>query len=226
MARAIYNGVNVKENCIHYVKDMVQNEKQELEEIRAAEMEKMEQHNKQLKSITEQFVSLRGAVVELTNANEASANEATALAQHIQTMSAFCQQLQESLTTMSGFVSMYQTANEDISAIAGQTNMLSLNASIEAARAGQQGRGFAVVAEQIRKLAESTKELITDNNEQAEEVIPKITASIHSIEELITDINEMNDKVSTIAANTEEISAQSLCVQDMADSLKEDVESL
>lgn len=226
MARAIYNDVNVKENCIHYVKDMVQNEKRELEAIREAELEKMEQHNRQLKSITEQFVSLRGAVAELTNANEASANEATALAQHIQTMSVFCQQLQDSLTTMSGFVSMYQAANDDISAIAGQTNMLSLNASIEAARAGQQGRGFAVVAEQIRKLAESTKELITGNSEQAEDVIPKITASIQSIEELIIDINQMNDKVATIAANTEEISAQSLCVQDMADSLKEDVENL
>lgn len=226
MARAIYNGVNIKENCIHYVKDMVEREKQMLQEMHDAEREEQRIHNQKLKDIMQQFIDLRESVTELTLSNEASAKEASDLAQHIQGMSGFCRDLSESLSTISNFIDMYKTTNNDISEIASQTNLLSLNASIEAARAGQHGKGFSVVAGEVRKLAESTKELIIGNNQQAEDVIPKITSSVDAIENLIADINKMSERVSTIASNTEEISAQSISVQDMADDLKSAVEQI
>ena len=226
MVRAIYNGVNVRENCVHYVRSLAEEEMKKLEEIRVREQEEQAIHQKKLADITERFVSLSDNISELNIANEASANEATNLAQHIQTISDLCENLNESVGIMSDFINVYKKSNEDISSIAGQTNLLSLNASIEAARAGEQGRGFAVVAEEIRNLSDSTKDLLSQNDQKAEAILPKVGESMDAIKNLIERINEMTEKVATIAANTEEISSQTTYVQEMTGNLRDDVEQL
>ena len=140
MARAIYNGVNVKENCVHYVKSVAENEKEKIQNLMEEEQQKQEIHNQKLADITEQFVSLSENIDQLGDANETSANEATTLAQHIQEISNFCQELNSSLATMSDFINIYKASNEDISSIAGQTNLLSLNECFH--RGGKGWRGW------------------------------------------------------------------------------------
>lgn len=226
MVRAIYNNVNVKENCVHYVRSLAEEETRTIAHLREQEKAEQELHQQKLADITERFVTLSDNISELNTANEASANEATTLAQHIQSISNLCNELNESLGTISDFINVYKQSNADISSIAGQTNLLSLNASIEAARAGEHGRGFAVVAEEIRQLSDSTKDLLSQNNEKAEAILPKVAGSMSSIEELVNRMNEMTEKVATIAANTEEISSQTTFVQEMTGALRNDVEAL
>ncbi len=233
MATAIHNGCNHKDNCIQYVKGEVEKENQT-----AMQMAKeMEEKNDQIRAknqmieqliseVSDDFDSLDTSITEMSAGNNSNATESTGISASMSDVVTFCDDLQGALVKIQDLLIKLEENNLEITNVAEETNLLALNASIEAARAGESGRGFAIIAENIKKLADSSKDTASDSDLNKEQIQSAITVLLEKAEKLIEVIDGVNARVTNLAASTEEIAASAETVSTISTDLKSKMERL
>jgi methyl-accepting chemotaxis protein len=172
---------------IHKLNDHVENQSTHISQASSA----IEEMMANIGSVTGTLINNAANVKTLIDASEVGKNG-------LQEMST---DIQEIYRESEGLLEI----NMVMKKIASQTNLLSMNAAIEAAHAGEAGKGFAVVADEIRKLAENSSEQSKTISAVLKKITEAIDKIIHSAENVLAKFEAIDTSVKTVATQEESI---------------------
>ncbi|QCX34109.1 methyl-accepting chemotaxis protein [Caloramator sp. E03] len=174
---------------------------------------------KNMDNIYEKLELVKNSAHNTKNKVNIGKSELNQLLQSIENIKESFNIVNNKVINLSNSISKVSSITDAITTIAEQTNLLALNAAIEAARAGESGRGFAVVAEEVRKLAEESRQfadeiktLVLSINQDTKEVIVtakevdnQVKSQIENVDETVKSFENILDSVETIVPTIEDV---------------------
>ena len=153
------------------------------------------------REITKAIQDAQESKKEVIHANdylEIARNEIVSLTTKVQSTAELEASLAQRMNSLSQEANDVKNVLSLISDIADQTNLLALNAAIEAARAGEHGRGFAVVADEVRKLAESTQKSLTEINATINIIVQAIIEVSQQMSDNANDVQKLSESAEDV----------------------------
>lgn len=204
MAEAIIKGVSAMTSCAQYMQHEADIRRGHIEETNTAIGEVTSELNQVVAQLTQNIGEVKEAVGDISELNSTNHDQILGLSDILDELRRQSEDINTAMESINVSVAGFSETTHDISDIARQINILSINASIEAARAGDAGKGFAVVAQEVGKLANHSQEAVAE----AEKSNALVFGDIKTVNDIVESINKkmieiqkmMNDVRDNISA--------------------------
>lgn len=190
------------------------------------QLEKTEEIDSAINQVSESASTITDNIESTIKEIDTSKTNIDDLIRHVELSNKSNQEVSDEIEKLNEDAKQMQNIIDVITSVTSQTSILALNASIEAARAGDAGKGFAVVASEISNLAVKTKEATVDITQLISNVSTELKNMVTLIENMLHNAKEQNDVANNTAKNFEEISVKVDKVQEEANKLNEFVKGL
>ncbi len=212
MAEAVAKGINHVENCAEYTKSVIREQSQHMEEL----ARQREAQAQELRASVEQIFQ---ALEESANKTDRTLQDARDIQNQIVRMNEISERLRDHVVALQGEIQKYTRMSDEIVDISVQTKLLALNASVEAAHAGQNGMGFAVVADQIKLLSDQSQQS-AKRAANANEIVNPVLGKVHDIsDDVLNEAHTILDRVESILAAFDVISKMQQTISETASGL-------
>jgi len=221
MALSIHIGNNTPGNCLVYEKKHIEKVRQEIEQEHIQLGQAVQEIKAELEELQSKVEPISQHSEETRRKNATIVDEMKALKNSIEDINAAVDDIRNSSQAISHGIGLYNKIIKDIKDIAEQTNILAINASIEAANIGSLGKGFAVVAGEVRDLAIRSNETVKraeDHtnaiskdleaiNDNVNNIVQRVESTDNTANITLESVNEMEKGTESINTSVQEVSS-------------------
>lgn len=221
MARTIFAGNNTSANCMVYEKNRINRMKAQMEEQNEALSRSVKQIHASLNILENKIQPISPHAASNATTNDGIRKDMNTLSVDMASVQRRTEQITEKVRQIDEGIEQYTKILEKIQSISHQTNILAINASIEAARAGVYGKGFAVVADEVRNLAVKFADTVQEAEEYTAQILENVSGITEASDAIVNEVkgtkqsvdrtndavDALNSSLSLISSSVNEVSA-------------------
>ncbi len=205
MATTIFYGNNTPHNCVVFEKQQIAEMSKRIEQQNKVLADAVVEIHNSMNTLSEKISPIHEQTGQNTEKNDTIKSDMKTLGSNINNILERATSIEDYVAKIGVNIGEYERILDKIKSISEQTNILAINASIEAASAGQFGKGFAVVAGEIRNLAVKSANTVKAAEQHTKEILGSIDGIKQSSDTIMSDVNGTINNVENTDSSVDEL---------------------